>query len=78
MLGQQKTTLGTSQQQETEYSSHRLSESEQQKIEKMLPDVLSLNFCCDIQFRIWNKQSESMDPSNLVSVVQPAGGDVMM
>lgn len=44
----------------------------------MLPDVLSLNFCCDIQFRIWNKQHESMDPSNLVSVLQPAGGDVMM
>ncbi len=49
-------------------------------IGKMLPGLMSLDFCCNIQI-VWSesgvKKHESMDPSCLVSTVQAGGGVVV-
>lgn len=46
---------------------------------KMLPRLVSLSFCCDIEFRIGCKKHERMAPFCLISMVQAAGcGDVIM
>ncbi len=48
-------------------------------IGKMLPGLMSLDFCCDIlRQNIWHKEHESMDPSCLFSMVQAVGDGVMV
>lgn len=57
-----------------DYNSLRITEVEQQKNEKMLSGLMSLDFFCNIQMtgaRTWCKQHESIDPSCLVSMVLP-------
>ncbi len=51
------------------------------QLEKTLPGLMSLNFCCDIQmvgseFAI--KNMKAVDPSCLVSTVQVGGGGIMV
>ncbi len=63
------------------YNSHRITKIGQYKIGNTLPGLMSLDFLLrysDGRVRIWRKEHESMDPSCLVSMVQAAGGGVMV
>ena len=61
------------------YDSHRLTRIGQQKIGKMLPGLMTLDFSNNIQMiRIWHKQHKSMDLSWLVSMVQAAACGIMV
>jgi len=63
------------------YSLQELTKIGQLKTGKMLPGLMSPDFCWDIsdgRVRIWCKQNENMDPSCLVTTVQAGGGGVMV